>query len=87
MEAREPIIEATEHDNCCIDADQAEEVSPLVVTDYDRRDNVSVQEAIRWANEARCPVTLYIYDVTDGTTAQNFNSTGQRSLKSDSEAD
>jgi hypothetical protein len=26
------------------------------VIDHDRRDNVSVQEAIHWANEARCPV-------------------------------
>ena len=81
------IIEATEHDNRCIDADQAEEISPLVVIDHDRRDNVSVQEAIHWANEARRPVTLYIYDVTDGTTAQHFSLTGQRLLESDSEAD
>lgn len=80
------IIEATEHDNSCIDADQAEEISPLAVIDHDRRDNVSVQEAIHWANEAQCPVTLYIYDVTDGTTAQHFDSTGKRLLETDSKA-
>ncbi len=54
--------------------------------DSDRRDNVSVQEAIHWVKEARCPVTLYIYDVTDGTTAQHFNSTVKRLLETDSKA-
>jgi len=80
------VIEATEHDNSCIDADQADEISPLVVIDHDRRDNVSVQEAIHWANEARCPVTLYIYDVTDGTTAQHFDSMGVRLPETESKA-
>ncbi|PYE30018.1 hypothetical protein C8J35_1159 [Rhizobium sp. PP-F2F-G38] len=80
------IIEAAEHDNSCIDADQAEELSPLAVIDHDRRDNVSVQEAIHWANGARCPVTLYIYDTTDGTTAQHFVSTGKRLPETDSKA-
>jgi hypothetical protein len=56
------------------------------VIDHDRRDNVSVQEAIHWANEARCPVTLYIYDVTDGTTAQHFDSMGVRLPETESKA-
>lgn len=80
------IIEATEHDNSCVDADQAEEMSPFVVIDHDRRDNVSVQEAINWANQAGCPVTLYIYDVSDDTTALHFDFMENRFPETDSNA-
>ena len=80
------IIEATEHDNSCIDADQAEETPPLVIIDHDRRDDVSVREAIQWANQARCPVTLYIYDATDRTTALHFDFMERRFPEVDSDA-
>lgn len=72
------IIEAVEHDNSCLDADQAVETPPPLVIDHDRRDDVSVQEAIVWANQARCPVTLYLYDADGDTTDAHFRFTENR---------
>jgi hypothetical protein len=72
------IIEAVEHDNSCVDADQAEEASPLEVIDYDHRDDVSIHDAITWANQQRCPVTLYIYDFNDTTRQAHFAADGNR---------
>lgn len=73
------IIEAVEHDNSCQDADQAAEADPLLVIDYDQQDCVSVSEAVAWANEQRCPVTLYLYDEGDGTTAEvHLSAVGNR---------
>ena len=48
------------------DADQAPESDPLVSVDYDALEAVSVNEAIRWAMEQPCPVTLYLYDEGGG---------------------
>lgn len=76
------IIEAVEHDNSCLDADQAAETPPLLVIDHDRRDDVSVQEAIIWAEQAKCPVTLYLYDADNGTTDMHFGFTEGRFPKS-----
>jgi hypothetical protein len=66
------IVEAVEHDNSCPDADQADESSPSLVVDYDSRNGISIREAIEWANEQRCPVTLYIYDADDETSSTHF---------------
>lgn len=60
------IIEATEHDNSCADADQAPESDPKVTVDYEALEAVSVSEAIRWAESQSCPVTLYLYDLGAG---------------------
>ena len=60
------IIEATSHDNFCKDADQ-QKPSDGDLT-YDQLENVSLQEAIDWANRETCPVTLYLYDKGEGTT-------------------
>lgn len=60
------IIEAVEHDNYCADADQAPESDPSVVVDYDALEAVSINEAIKWAMEQPCPVTLYLYDEGKG---------------------
>ena len=37
---------------------------------YDQRESISVSEAVRWATEQTCAVTLYIYDEGDGTTVR-----------------
>ena len=60
------IIEATSHDNACNDADQ----QPPTADDltYDQRENVTLAEAIAWANGEPSPVTLYLYDKGAGTT-------------------
>jgi hypothetical protein len=40
---------------------------------------VSVQEAIAWANEQRCPVTLYLYDKGRGfSNEEHFTAVGIR---------
>ncbi len=60
------IIEATSHDNACEDADEQQPTHDDLT--YDQRENVTVAEAIAWANEEVCPVTLYLYDKGTGTT-------------------
>lgn len=77
------IIEAVEHDNSCADADLADEAPPGVTIDYASRDDVSVQEAIQWASQQRCPVTLYIYDAADGTISAHFHGCGERFWQDD----
>lgn len=62
------IIEAVEHDNSCKDADQAPASDLSLTVDYDALEAVSVHEAVKWANDQRCPVTLYLYDLGDGFT-------------------
>lgn len=56
------VIEAVEHDNSVVDADQAPDADVHVVVDYAQREAVSVHEAIVWANAQGCPVTLFLYD-------------------------
>jgi hypothetical protein len=80
------IIEAVEHDNSCPDADQADEAPPSLVIDYDSRNNLSVREAIEWANRQRSPVTRYIYDADDKTMAVHFRAAGKR-FSNDADAD
>ena len=54
------VVEPTWHDNKCKDADQAEATQGEL--DYEERDNISVDEAIIWANDLGFSVTLYLYD-------------------------
>jgi hypothetical protein len=73
------IIEAVEHDNSVADADQAPEADPHDVIDYDQREGLTVQQAVEWANQQRCPVTLYLYDDGKGTTSEgHFDAAGIR---------
>ena len=62
------IVEAIEHDNCCADSDQAPASDPSAYVIYDALEAVSVNEAVRWAMEQPCPVTLYLYDEGQGFT-------------------
>ena len=73
------IVEAVEHDNSCADADQAPEAEVTTVVDYDQRENISVADAVTWANQQPCPVTLYLYDEGCGTTNEvHFNAVSDR---------
>ena len=73
------IVEAVEHDNSCLDADQAPESDPTLVVDYDALEGVSVEEAVRWASGQRCPVTLFLYDAGRGFKAEeHFNAVANR---------
>jgi hypothetical protein len=54
------VAEPTWHDNKCKDADQAEVTQDE--RDYEERNNISVTEAIKWADNLSFPVTLYLYD-------------------------
>ncbi len=60
------IIEATSHDNACENTDEQRPTDDDLT--YDQRENVTVAEAIAWASEEVCPVTLYLYDKGTGTT-------------------
>lgn len=60
------IVEATEHDNSCKDADLAPESDPNLTVDYKALEAVSVAEAVQWAESMPCPVTLYLYDLGSG---------------------
>lgn len=60
------ILEATEHDNSCKDADQAPESDPKATVDYEALEAVSVSEAVKWAQSQPCPVTLFLYDLGSG---------------------
>ncbi|WP_242526280.1 hypothetical protein [Novosphingobium sp. KA1] len=60
------IVEAVEHDNSCDDADQAPESHPAITVDYASLEAVSVNEAVIWATDQPCAVTLYLYDVGRG---------------------
>jgi hypothetical protein len=56
------IIEATWHDNRVSGADQAPISSAENEVTFDERVDVSVAEAIQWANAQPCPVTLFLRD-------------------------
>ena len=73
------IVEAVEHDNSCDDADQAPESDPSLTVDYDALEAVSVQDAVAWANQQRCPVTLYLYDLDGGfADSEHFDEVANR---------
>ena len=64
------IIEATWHDNSCADTDIAPTASADTEVMYDEREGVALHEAIAWANQQSCPVTLYLYDEGAGIGAE-----------------
>jgi hypothetical protein len=56
------IVEATWHDNSASGADQAPKNAAETDVVFDQRKDISLNDAINWANSQRCPVTLYISD-------------------------
>ena len=73
------IVEAIEHDNSCNDSDQAPESDSTHTVNYESLEAVSVAEAIQWANDQPCPVTLYLYDLGDGfSDDEHFENVGNR---------
>jgi hypothetical protein len=62
------IIEATWHDNSVVDTDIAPELRFEDDVIYEQRECISLHEAIDWASNQTCPVTLYRYDLGKGTT-------------------
>lgn len=56
------VIEATEYDNSLSDSDYVEPSVPSNWTLVDTLDQVSISEAIQWAEQTDHPVTLFIYD-------------------------
>ena len=54
------IAEPAWHDNKCPNADQAEPVAGEL--DYDERNGISVNDAIKWAEGSQYLVTLYLND-------------------------
>jgi len=56
------VIEATWHDNSCLDSDDAPQLYDEAEVVYDKRASVTVAEAVQWAESHGSPVTLYLYD-------------------------
>jgi hypothetical protein len=56
------IIEPVSHDNACQDADQADEEFFA----YDQKAEISLADAVIWAQSLSYTVTLYLYDLGDG---------------------
>lgn len=54
------IVEPTWHDNSSGDSDQAEPTEGEL--DYKEKNKISVNEAIKWADNFSFLVTLYLYD-------------------------
>lgn len=54
------VAEPTWHDNRCDNSDQADPGQDEL--DYEERTDISVSEAIKWANDLPFAVTLYLYD-------------------------
>jgi hypothetical protein len=54
------IVEAIWHDNSREDSDQAGEVPEEIV--YDKREGISLADAIAWASGLPDRVTLYLFD-------------------------
>lgn len=57
------IIEATVHDNRVTDADEAPDDAVWGL--FDERHEISVREAVLWAEGQAASVTLFIYDEDD----------------------
>jgi hypothetical protein len=56
------VMEATWHDNSCDDADQAPGLNIANEVTFEERWDVTVKDAIEWANAEECAVTLYLFD-------------------------
>jgi hypothetical protein len=48
------------HDNSCPDADEAERCAGE--SEYEKRQGITLAEAIAWASGMSYPVTLFLYD-------------------------
>jgi hypothetical protein len=59
------IIEPVSHDNSCADSDQADEPNEEFFP-YDHRAEISLADAVVWAQSQPFAVTLYLYDLGDG---------------------
>ena len=55
------VVESTAKDNDCEDSDRVD-ASLGVQIDYAEKDNISLREAIQWAEKFDGQVTLYLYD-------------------------
>lgn len=59
------VIENIAHDNSCKDSDQFDEANEEA-TMYEQRKNISLHEAIEWAEKSPGKLTLYLYNQNDG---------------------
>jgi hypothetical protein len=62
------IIEPVSHDNSCADSDQADEKDEGAIL-YDHRAEISLADAVVWAQSQPFAVTLYLYDLGEGIRA------------------
>ena len=66
------IAEPTWHDNKCKDSDRADPTAGE--SEYEEINNISVNEAIKWASELPFNVTLYLSDANEAGTSITLSS-------------
>ena len=59
------LVEPVSHDNSCPDSDQADEPGEGSFP-FDQRTEISLADAVVWAQSLPFAVTLYLYDLGDG---------------------
>lgn len=59
------IVEAAWHFNHYVDGDK---ITGRRGPDYQDKENVTIADAVRWAQSFKDPVTLFLYDEGEGTT-------------------
>lgn len=59
------IVEPVSHDNSCPDSDRADEPGQGYFH-FDQRAEISLADAVVWAQSLPFAVTLYLYDLGDG---------------------
>jgi hypothetical protein len=66
------IVEPTYHDNTVADSDYTEDRSDDI--SYDERAEISLADAVIWAQSLSFPATLYLYDLGHGinTASEKF---------------
>jgi hypothetical protein len=62
------IVEPTYHDNSVQDSDQTEVPEPGF-SDYAQREEISLADAVIWANDLPYEATLYLHDLGDGISS------------------
>ena len=67
------IVEPTYHDNTVADSDQTDDRHDFI--SYDQRAEISLADAVTWAQSLPFPATLYLYDLGQGINVASGKST------------
>ena len=60
------VIEDTSHDNSCKNSEKTDPSPDEDYVGFEQRESISINEAIKWAENCSGKVTLFLYDKGDG---------------------